>query len=66
MRKTVKCPQCETRFWPYTRGRKKRYCSNACRQAAYRDRKRARAWEAWWKEYETRSTKQDKSTAVQT
>lgn len=41
----VTCPRCERRFMPenifyLTGGRPRRYCSNACRQAAYRARQR--------------------------
>jgi sigma-70-like protein len=43
----VLCPQCnERRFLPdaepYVGGRRRKYCSNACRQAAYRARRSAR------------------------
>lgn len=42
----VWCPQCQQRqFLPesggFYGGRHRKYCSNACRQAAYRDRRRA-------------------------
>jgi hypothetical protein len=41
------CPQCKQRqFLPegyWTNGRTRKYCSNACRQAAYRARRRAAA-----------------------
>jgi hypothetical protein len=37
------CPTCGRRFGqPDDPGRKRRYCSDACKQAAYRARKRAR------------------------
>ena len=37
------CPTCGTRFsQPGDLGRKRRFCSNACKQAAYRARKRER------------------------
>jgi hypothetical protein len=37
------CPTCERRFGqPDDPGRKRRFCSDACKQAAYRARKRAR------------------------
>jgi hypothetical protein len=54
MSMTAKCPQCFKRFWPHTRGRKKTYCSNACRQAAYRERKARRAYHAWKEEMRQR------------
>jgi hypothetical protein len=38
----VHCPQCHRRWWnPPTGGRRRKYCSNACRQAAYRARRAA-------------------------
>ncbi|MEV7381870.1 hypothetical protein [Streptomyces lydicus] len=42
----VTCPRCARPFFPEnkaaaTGGRPRRYCSNACRQAAYRSRRRA-------------------------
>ncbi|HET8644672.1 MAG TPA: hypothetical protein VFO85_04235, partial [Vicinamibacteria bacterium] len=37
------CPTCGRRFGqPDDPGRKRRFCSDACKQAAYRQRKRAR------------------------
>lgn len=38
------CPSCGTRFGqPNDPGRKRTYCSNACRQQTYRDRTKAKA-----------------------
>lgn len=40
----VHCPQCQRLFWnPPTGARRREYCSNKCRQAAYRARQRAKA-----------------------
>ncbi len=38
----VRCPECHRYWWnPPTRGRRRKYCSNTCRQAAYRARRAA-------------------------
>jgi hypothetical protein len=33
------CVRCGKDFWNYERGRPRLFCSSACRQAAYRDRR---------------------------
>ena len=45
------CDHCETEFTPASTGRPPKFCSNACKQKAYREReehKRSRMIESSW------------------